>query len=119
MRRASSHTGPWPKVSIWHGTADTTVNAVNATEDVEQWTNVHRIAAEPTERDTLKGFPREVFKDASGNAVVELVTITRMSHGTPIDPGPGADQCGTPDEYVLDVNVCSSFYIASFWGLGS
>jgi poly(hydroxyalkanoate) depolymerase family esterase len=117
VRRASSHTGPFPRVSIWHGSADTTVNAINATEDVEQWTNVHGIETEPTVRDTLKGFPHQVFKDASGNAVVEFVSVTGMSHGTPIDPGTGADQCGTPDQYVLDVNICSSFFIAKFWEL--
>jgi poly(hydroxyalkanoate) depolymerase family esterase len=117
VRRASSHTGPFPRVSIWHGSADTTVSPINATEDVEQWTNVHGIPAEPAVRDTLKGFPHQVFKDASGNTVVELVSVTGMSHGTPIDPGPGADQCGTPDQYVLDVNICSSFFIARFWGL--
>jgi poly(hydroxyalkanoate) depolymerase family esterase len=119
VRQASDHTGPWPKVSIWHGSADTTVNAINATQEVEQWTNVHGIATEPAVRDTLKGFPHQVFKNTGGDAVVEFVNVTGMSHGTPIDPGAGADQCGTPDQYVLDVNVCSSLFVARFWGLAS
>jgi poly(hydroxyalkanoate) depolymerase family esterase len=119
VRQASNHTGPFPRVSIWHGTADTTVNAINATEAVEQWTNVHGIAPEPAVSDTVKGFPHEIFKDASGRAVVEFFSITRMSHADPIDPGSGADQCGTPAAFVLDVNVCSSFFIARFWGLAS
>jgi len=117
VRQASSHTGPFPKVSIWHGSADTTVHPVNATEEVEQWTNVHGLDTEPTVRDSLKGFPHQVFKDASGDALVELISVTGMSHGTPIDPGSGADQCGTRDQYVIDVDVCSSFFIADFWGL--
>ena len=117
VRHASSHTGPFPKVSIWHGSADTTVNAINASEEVEQWTNVHGIAAEPAVRDSLKGFPHQLFKDTSGKAVVEFTLITGMAHGTPIDPGSGTDQCGTPDDFVLDVNVCSSLFIARFWGL--
>lgn len=35
VRAASSHTGPWPRVSIWHGDADTTVRPANANELVE------------------------------------------------------------------------------------
>ena len=37
LRAASNHTGPWPKLSIWHGTADRTVEvyrqAVRAMRD--------------------------------------------------------------------------------------
>ena len=61
VRQASSHTGPFPKVSIWHGSADTTVHPVNATEEVEQWTNVHGLGTEPTVRDSL----RRGFQNAS------------------------------------------------------
>jgi poly(3-hydroxybutyrate) depolymerase len=117
VRQASGHTGPFPKVSVWHGSADTTVNPVNATEEVEQWTDVHGTKAVPAVSDTVKGFPHRVFKDASGAAVVESFDITGMSHGVPVDPGSGADQCGTADQYVIDVGICSSFFIAKFWGL--
>jgi len=119
VRQASSHTGPFPKVSIWHGSGDTTVNPINATEEVQQWTSVHGIQAVPTVQDIIKGFPHQVFKDTSGNAVVEAFSITGMSHGVPIDPGSGADQCGTSDQFIIDVNICSSFFIARFWGLAS
>ena len=119
VRQASSHTGPFPRVSIWHGSADTTVNPINATSEVQQWTNVHGVDAVPEMDDTIKGYPHQVFNDASGKAVVEVVSITGMSHGEPIDPGPDDDQCGTPDEFVIDANICSSFFIAKFWGLAS
>lgn len=36
VRNASGHTGPWPRVSIWHGGSDYTVNVLNATEEMEQ-----------------------------------------------------------------------------------
>ena len=117
VRQASGHTGPFPKVSVWHGSADTTVNPVNATEEVEQWTDVHGTKAVPAVSDTVKGFPHRVFKDASGAAVVESFDISGMSHGVPVDPGSGADQCGTADQYVINVGICSSFFIAKFWGL--
>jgi poly(3-hydroxybutyrate) depolymerase len=67
--------------------------------------------------DTVKGFPHEVFKDASGNAVVETFSITGMDHGVPVDPGSGPDQCGSTAPFVLDVHICSSLFIARFWGL--
>ena len=117
VRQASSHAGPWPNVSIWHGSADTTVNPVNENEEMLQWTNVHGVSSTPTVKDTVKGVPHQAFKDASGDAVVETFTITGMSHGVPIDPGTAGDQCGTVDQYVIDANICSSFFIAKFWGL--
>jgi poly(hydroxyalkanoate) depolymerase family esterase len=118
VREASNYSGPFPKVSIWHGSADKVVNPINGSEQVEQWTNVHGLLHNnPSEVDTIKGFPHQVFKDANGNTLVESIIVTGMDHGDPIDPGTGPDQCGTPDAFVLDVNICSSFFIAKFWGL--
>ena len=104
-------------MSIWHGSADTTVNPVNENEEMLQWTNVHGVSSTPSVKDTVKGVPHQAFKGASGNVVVETFTITGMSHGVPIDPGTAADQCGTVDQFVIDANICSSFFIAKFWGL--
>src|SRR3954469_23726387 len=90
VRQASNHRGPFPRVSIWHGSSDTTVNPINASEEVEQWTNVHGPSSnKPSETNTIKGFPHHVFKDANGNSVVESIIITGMNHGDPVDPGPG------------------------------
>jgi poly(hydroxyalkanoate) depolymerase family esterase len=41
VRKASSHRGPWPRVSVWHGNADKTVIPSNALEILKQWTEVH------------------------------------------------------------------------------
>ena len=117
VRHASNYTGPFPRVSIWHGSADFTVNPVNATEEMEQWTNVHGVQPKPSSHDTVKGYPHDIYKDSSGQVAVETYNITGMSHGEPIDPGSGPDQCGTADQYVLDANICASFFIARFWGL--
>lgn len=117
VRAASSHTGPWPIVSIWHGDADTTVRPANANESMEQWTNVHGIDQTPEISDTVAGYPHKVYKDASGKALVESWSITGMGHGTPVDPGAGERQCGTAGAFILDVDVCSSWYIGRFWGL--
>lgn len=117
VRVASSWAGPWPIVSIWHGDADFTVRPVNQNELLEQWTDVHGIDRTADVSETIGGYPRRVYRDASGAVRVETWTITGMGHGTPVDPGNGETQCGTAGAYLLDVNLCSSYYIARFFGL--
>jgi poly(hydroxyalkanoate) depolymerase family esterase len=119
VREASTHTGRFPRLSIWHGTADDTVALVNAHEAVEQWTNVHGLSLDPTAEDTVAGFPRKLFADPDGTVLVEVIEITGMDHGQPIDPGSGATQCGTAEPFLLDVDLCAARYMAEFWGLGA
>jgi hypothetical protein len=117
VRAASSHTGAWPIVSIWHGDSDYVVRPANLTESMQQWTNVQGIDQTADVSDTVGGFPHRVYKDAGGTPRVETYTITGMGHGTPVDPGTGETQCGTAGAYILDVNLCSSYYIGHFWSL--
>ncbi|CAN5907087.1 PHB depolymerase family esterase [soil metagenome] len=113
----SGYSGRKPIFSIWHGTSDTTVKPLNMTETMEQATNYLGVDQTADVSDTVGGFPHKVYKDGSGNAVVETYSITGMAHGTPVDPGTGASQCGTAGAYILDVNVCSSYYIGKFFGI--
>ena len=117
VRAASPHTGPWPAVSIWHGTADFLVVQANQRELVEQWTNVHGIGATPSATDTVAGYPHAVYRDAGGRTVVETYSITNMGHGQPVDPGTASGQCGHTAAYVLDVNVCAAWHLGMTWGL--
>jgi poly(hydroxyalkanoate) depolymerase family esterase len=117
VRASSTWAGPWPIVSIWHGDSDYVVRQTNATESMEQWTDVHGIDQTADLSGTVAGYPRRVYNDAAGNPRVETYSITGMGHGTPVDPGSGETQCGTAGAYVLDANICSSYYIARFWGL--
>jgi len=119
VRQASTYTGPRPPVTIWHGTADYTVATANQRELVEQWTNVHGTDATADVTDTVAGYPHAVYRTASGTTAVETYTITGMGHGQPVDPGSGAQQCGTATAYVLDVNVCAAWHLAHGWGLDS
>ncbi|MBP2325063.1 poly(hydroxyalkanoate) depolymerase family esterase [Kibdelosporangium banguiense] len=109
VRAASSHAGPWPTVSIWQGTADYTVSPSNATELVEQWTNVHGVPAVPTETGMVAGYPHARY-----GSVVETYTITGMGHGQPVDPG----TCGQAGAYFLDVDVCAAGRLSDTWQLG-
>jgi len=117
VRGATTLTGPWPRVSIWHGTNDGTVNYVNFTETMEQWTNVHGIDQTADVSDTVGGYPHKVYKNATGTALVETFSITGMGHGQPVDPGTGATQCGSAVGYNLDANICASYHIAQWFGL--
>ncbi len=117
VRNASPHQGPWPIVSIWHGTIDHTVSPVNARELVDQWTEVHGIDQIADAQDVVHGHTRQVFMDADGKVLVESYAIAGMGHGTPVAPGTGEEQCGTVGPFVLDAGICSSYHIANFWGL--
>jgi len=112
VRRASSHRGPWPRVSIWHGDADPTVKPVNAESLIGQWTDVHGIDATPLE-DKVDGYPRKVWR-RDGFDIVEAYTITGMAHGTPLATKAHGGAVGP---FLLEVGISSSYHIAKFFGL--
>jgi poly(hydroxyalkanoate) depolymerase family esterase len=119
----STYTGPRPRVSIWHGTSDTTVRFSNATEAMEQWTNVHGIDQTPDTTDTVAGFPRKVYRNSAGTALVETYDLTGMGHAVAVDPQysyPGSSTvCGATGAFISDVNICAAYYQALFFGLTS
>ncbi|MHA4813022.1 extracellular catalytic domain type 1 short-chain-length polyhydroxyalkanoate depolymerase [Streptomyces aculeolatus] len=109
--------GPWPRVAVWHGTADTTVVPANAAESRDQWTDVHGAGQTPAETTTLPGgTTRASYEDASGRSVVETYTVSGMGHGLPVDPGTASGQCGTAGTYYPD-RICAGYHTAQFWGL--
>ncbi|GAA1951409.1 extracellular catalytic domain type 1 short-chain-length polyhydroxyalkanoate depolymerase [Kitasatospora viridis] len=111
------YTGPWPRVAIWQGTADTTVQPVNGTELRDQWTNTWGIGQTPSSTASLPGGTTLTsYDDASGNPAVQLYSINGMGHGLAVDPGSATNQCGTTGAYFLSA-ICSSYYTAQFWGL--
>jgi poly(hydroxyalkanoate) depolymerase family esterase len=117
VRAASTHSGPWPKLSIWHGDADTAVKPVNAEEIIKQWTDLHGLDLQPTIRMTVDGYPRRVWQGPDGDELIESYTITGMSHGAALDPGAEPHQCGTAAPFFNAVGISSTHRIADFWGL--
>ena len=113
-RNASGHTGPWPRVSIWHGAADRTVSAKNGDALAAQWLDLHGIAATTGDSGTEGRDRHRVWKNAAGVPVVELHRIDGMAHGTPLDAGSDGSAAGP---FMLDVGVASSAGIAAFWGI--
>jgi poly(hydroxyalkanoate) depolymerase family esterase len=117
----SGYAGAYPRISIWHGTSDSIVKSTNMTELVEQWTAVHGIDATEDLSETVAGYPHKVYKDASGKALVETYALTGKGHGTAVDPQfkfPNSTVgCGTAGAYLLDNDICSTYYTARFFGL--
>ncbi|WP_330282470.1 extracellular catalytic domain type 1 short-chain-length polyhydroxyalkanoate depolymerase [Streptomyces sp. NBC_00588] len=113
------YTGPWPTLTVFQGTADYTVKPVNMTDLMKQWTDVQGADQSADVSDTVAGYPHQVYRDASGDPVVETYSITGMGHGQPVDPGSGSEQCGTAGAYILDVNLCAAHRLGQAWGLNS
>jgi poly(hydroxyalkanoate) depolymerase family esterase len=113
------HTGPWPTLTVFQGSADHTVKPVNMTDLMKQWTDAHGADQTADVSDTVAGYPHQVFRDASGNAVVETYSVTGMDHGQPVDPGSGSEQCGSAGAYILDVDLCAAYRLGLTWGLAS
>jgi poly(hydroxyalkanoate) depolymerase family esterase len=117
VRKASNHRGPWPKVSVWHGSADRTVNPANADEIIKQWLDVHRLPASPMSEGSVSGYPRQVWWDADGETVVESYTITDMAHGTPLGIAENDERYGMQGAFLIEAGISSSYHIANFFGL--
>jgi poly(hydroxyalkanoate) depolymerase family esterase len=117
IRSASPYQGPWPRVSIWQGTADPTVNPRNADEIVKQWTALHKMADKPDREENRTGYVRRVWNDESGKPAIEEYTVTGLGHGTPLATGSGKDHFGAAAPFLLEVGLSSSHRIAEFWGL--
>jgi poly(hydroxyalkanoate) depolymerase family esterase len=117
VRNASNHKGPWPKLSVWHGSADRTVNPANANEIVKQWLDVHHLPATPMSQATVDGHPRQIWWNADGETVVESYTITDMAHGTPLGIGDNDEHYGAQGAFLIEAGISSSYHIANFFGL--
>jgi poly(hydroxyalkanoate) depolymerase family esterase len=118
LRNASRHDGPWPTLSIWHGTADRTVAPSNAAAIVGQWRDVHGLAPSPSFSTRVDGCTRRVWLDAEGREAIEEYLIAGMGHGTPLSTR-GADGLGASAPFMLEQGISSTLRIARFWGLRS
>ncbi|HST36706.1 MAG TPA: PHB depolymerase family esterase, partial [Allosphingosinicella sp.] len=117
VRAASSHRGPWPRVSVWHGEADRLVVPENGQAIVRQWRDLHELPVRPNRVETVDGYPHRVWTDPSGHVLVEDYVVTGMAHGTPLSPGTGEGQLGQAGAHMLDVGLSSTDRIAAFFGI--
>lgn len=106
--------GPWPRVSVWHGTADTTVKSANAVESVKQWLDVHGLTG-AGRTEPGPGASRTAWRDRAGRTCVEQVMVPGLGHGVPI--APAGSGIGVPGPFILSSSVSSTEEIARFFGL--
>jgi poly(hydroxyalkanoate) depolymerase family esterase len=116
VRAASGHRGPWPKISVWHGSSDPIVKPSNSEDVILQWTNVHGISGTPSYQELIGGHTRRIWSDTNGEALIEAFTIRGMSHGVPLATTDG-ESCGATGAFFLDVGISSTRHIARFWRL--
>jgi len=117
VRNASKHHGPWPKVSVWHGGADRTIDPANADEIVKQWLDVHQLRSAPMSEGTVDGYPHQIWWNADRETVVESYTITNMAHGTPLGTAENGKRYGMQGAFLIEAGISSSYHIAKFFGL--
>ena len=115
VRTASPHRGQWPAVSVWHGSSDPTVDAVNSAMIVDQWRGLHGVG-EPDTTERVAGYVLRIWRDATGRAVIEEYAVAGMGHGTPLATR-GDEACGTPGPHMLDAGISSTYRIAAAWGI--
>ncbi|HEY3803165.1 MAG TPA: PHB depolymerase family esterase [Kofleriaceae bacterium] len=115
----ASYAGPWPRLQVWSGTADTTVVPANATQLIDQWTDVWGTdqTADVTE---MVGSASHTQYLAGSTVAVDAYSIPGMDHAVSV----GADSLGTcpgsTAQYFEDHAICSTLRAAQFFGvLGS
>ncbi len=108
-----SYAGPYPRLSVWQGSGDTTVSTGNLAAIVAQWTALTGAPAMPTTSNTVGGFPHNEYATSAG-VQVESYSITGMTHAVSVDPTHG---CGTAGTYYDNTQVCAVDLVAKFFGL--
>jgi poly(hydroxyalkanoate) depolymerase family esterase len=116
VRAASRHRGPWPKISVWHGTCDPIVKPSNGENIIRQWTNVHGLSERASHQEFVENHTRRVWSDANGKVLIEAFSISGMSHGVPVATA-AEESCGSAGAFFLDVGISSTHHIARFWRL--
>jgi poly(hydroxyalkanoate) depolymerase family esterase len=101
----------WPRLTIWQGTRDRTVDPENAEALAEQWSEVHGLSAKANIDECAPGFRRRAWGRANRPASVELWTIDDWGHRFPIGPGEPASSGALGGISAIE-------RIAAFWGIG-
>jgi acetylxylan esterase len=102
------YTGHRPRVQLWHGTADPTINYNNQTEAIKEWTNVLGLPTAPTSTTTVslasKTWTRQSWQDSCGFTVLDAWAEQNGPHGTSANlnatytiPFLGLDKAGDVD----------------------
>lgn len=108
--------GPWPRVAIFHGTNDFTVEDDAADELIEQWTDVHGVDQTP-EATGMIGAHTWQQHLASATAVVEVYRVAGMGHAVAMGDDPLHACAPMGGTYIEDRDLCAAWRAATFFGL--
>jgi poly(hydroxyalkanoate) depolymerase family esterase len=79
------YTGRRPRMELFHGTADTTLNYNNFGEEIKQWTNVLGVSQTPVATDTPQsGWTRTRYGSNTAQAPVEGISVAGVGHSLPL-----------------------------------
>ncbi|TFK70566.1 acetyl xylan esterase [Pluteus cervinus] len=76
------YTGPRPRMQIWHGTVDQTLNYNNFNEEIKQWTNIFSYSGTPsrsTSNDPRSGWTRAVY-----GPNFQAISASGVDHNIPL-----------------------------------
>src|SRR3984885_5361089 len=79
------YSGARPRMEVWHGTADTTLNYNNFGQEILQWTNVLGVSSTPATTTTPEANWTETQYGSAGNPQVEAFSIAGAGHVLPIE----------------------------------
>lgn len=105
----------WPRISIWHGERDRTIDPANGAALAAQWSGIHGFGEVPSFDDVAaSGVRRRTWGEAK-RPLVEWWTHPDMGHGFPVDPAiPGGGRAAFG---IVDARISGVYHIARFWGL--
>lgn len=78
------YSGSRPRVQLWHGTADTTLNYENLSQEILQWTNVLGVSSTPVATTTPQPNWTQTQYGSTSNPQVEAFSIAGAGHVLPI-----------------------------------
>ena len=108
----------WPRLSIWQGSADETVQPRNLDELVDQWTGLQPDLVDiPETDDTVVGATRRVWRLPSGDARLETWELPDLGHAVPVNQN-ATPPCGIGSApFMAEGTICAAQKILQFWGL--
>ena len=116
VRQAVPRAKSWPTLSVWHGSADSTVVPSNGEALVDQWRGLHELSATPSVTERVDGQVRRVWNDADGRPVVKHIAVAGLGHGTPLSSrDPHSDE--HPGPHMIEAGISSTRHILDDWGL--
>lgn len=104
----------WPRVLIWQGEKDGTVDPQNAEVLAAQWSEVKGFGPVATVTENTPAYQRRSWSRRNLPPSVELWTMNSVGHAFPVDPRRTPCRVGA---HFVDAGLSGTQLMAEFWGL--